>query len=61
VRGFLQKKYLIALDAGTINDFQVQLIAITKKINDKLGIDSLSTVQRKILSIIESIVQEFLG
>ncbi|MDP2670440.1 MAG: hypothetical protein Q8O99_06000 [bacterium] len=57
----MQKKYLIALDAGTINDFQVQLIAITKKINDKLGIDSLSTVQRKILSIIESIVQEFLG
>lgn len=61
VRSYLQKKYLAALEANTLSEFQDKLLSISSKIDKKLADGSLSATQTKLLITIETIVNEFLG
>jgi ribosomal protein S20 len=61
VRAYLQKKYLEALEANTINTFQDKLTLISGKIDKKLSSGTLTSNQTKLLITIETIVSEFLG
>lgn len=59
VRTYLQKKYLEAVEQNTLPAFQEKLASINAKIEKKIASDTLSKTQIKLMTLLQTIINEF--